>query len=604
MPFDGLLWVLAGTELAPIARDASSGHVVYGIRETGSWWSLDLPVEAGTISEYDLKFCPHGMETSSACDAARFDRFGNPGFMWEIENVMAEEPASGELLGFSAYDWEPNTDFWCGDFLPDWDGDACQSILAQQYDKWGIGLLAYQLDEYGFHGSHYKLWSKIDSDGANLTTVVLMPDFCPPMLLVDPVAPCDPAGNARPRIRCFYVQAMNLAGDASPVVEYCVDVTSIEVDAGENHTTGTPPESDDCEGSCAVAGHHDGPAMAWALVLLGTILMLNRGFRRQPGPARKSYLGRWFLLLVAGFWLVGISCSETDCKTVQTGAGDIGVAMQDCQWRSRGDADRAGADDLGPDSMERADMGCIWDETPKCAPKCDTMVAVPAGSFWMGCNQAKDQSCALSEFPFHQVFLDDYEIDRTEVTQAAYNKCILAGICDASYLTPGRGWDPVNRGMYPVTVGWEAAKTYCAWVGKRLPTEAEWEKAARGEDGRVYPWGNTDPSTCWVVTGEGGPRGEGGPSPVCSKSPLGDSPYGLCDMAGNVEEWVADWYLEDYYAASPSDDPTGPEAGEGRVLRGGAFPKMHLYYLRTSSRRSALAAYSTTGLRCARSGQR
>jgi len=204
------------------------------------------------------------------------------------------------------------------------------------------------------------------------------------------------------------------------------------------------------------------------------------------------------------------------------------------------------------------------------------MVYVPAGEFLMGSSDADDQA-QDTEKPQHTVYLDAFWIDRTEVTNAQYRKCVEAGACrepgcwnDERYSAPDQ---PV------VCVSWDGAQDYAAWTGGRLPTEAEWEKAARGTDGRIYPWGNefdgsrlnycdrnceqdgkdTSADDGYAVT-----------APVGSY-PTGASPYGALDMAGNVWEWVADWYDGRYYARSPARNPQGPDSGDGRVGRGGAF---------------------------------
>ncbi len=232
-------------------------------------------------------------------------------------------------------------------------------------------------------------------------------------------------------------------------------------------------------------------------------------------------------------------------------------------------------------------------------PVCDgEMCPVPAGTFWMGCNEEVDYFCDEDEYPYHEVYLDAFEVDMFEVTQAEYFTCFLDGVCQL----PGHTFDPELHGEFPVVaVSWEDARTYCEWTGKRLCTEAEWEKAARGTDGRRYPWGN-EPASCeFAVMDDGGDGcGTGGFMPVGSK-PAGASPYGAHDMAGNVSEWVNDWYSSSYYesCASGCSNPQGPSSGVARVHRGchyACWPSG----LRASTRLHMNGSQGYCGFRCCR----
>jgi formylglycine-generating enzyme required for sulfatase activity len=166
--------------------------------------------------------------------------------------------------------------------------------------------------------------------------------------------------------------------------------------------------------------------------------------------------------------------------------------------------------------------------------------------------------------PAHPVTLSGYWIMQTEVTNGQYKLCVDAGACTAP---ANDRWNQSEFSKHPVTeVNWQQANEYAAWAGGHLPTEAEWEMAARGTDGRIYPWGDEftgeDHLNYNFVTGDTMPVGS---------YPEGASPFGVLDMAGNVEEWIADWYAADAYANSPGENPTGPEDGEQRILRGGSY---------------------------------
>ena len=192
------------------------------------------------------------------------------------------------------------------------------------------------------------------------------------------------------------------------------------------------------------------------------------------------------------------------------------------------------------------------------------MVYVPQGDFVMG---SPDGSHA--ELPSHKVWLEAYWIDRTEVTNGMYGMCVQAGKCqppsNQASLTRSSYYDNPEFADFPVMfTTWNDATDYCKWAGRRLPTEAEWEKAGRGTDERDFPWGDEYPvcarldySRCVRDT------------VAVGSYPSGASPYGALDMAGNAWEWVNDWYGDYYYDESPLQNPPGPVMGNGHVVRGG-----------------------------------
>ncbi len=220
---------------------------------------------------------------------------------------------------------------------------------------------------------------------------------------------------------------------------------------------------------------------------------------------------------------------------------------------------------------------------------------VPAGSFVMGSDMG-----AGNEKPAHDVYLDSFWIDQTEITNKMYSLCETAGDCPAPIMhnsySRSSYYGNDEFANYPVIyVDWDMASAYCAWADRRLPTEAEWEKAARGTTGYIYPWGGD--AVCENVNAMGC---KGETSPV-GEYVLGKSPYGLFDMAGNVMEWVADWYDSEYYQYSPRENPLGPSTGSRHVLRGGSW-KSNEFSLR-STFRSGLVPDETNlyliGFRCA-----
>jgi formylglycine-generating enzyme required for sulfatase activity len=209
-------------------------------------------------------------------------------------------------------------------------------------------------------------------------------------------------------------------------------------------------------------------------------------------------------------------------------------------------------------------------------------VYVPSGSFLMGSTDA-DTEAEIQEKPQHTVYLDGYWIDQTEVTQGMFKRCIASTTCpDVVHdLEQNPNFTNPDYDNHPaIYVTWDQAKTYCERVGRRLPTEAEWEKAARGTDGRLYPWGNTPPNGNQALFNKAlnGTRPVGG-------YPDGISPYGALDMIGNVREWVTDFYSEYYYGESAERNPTGPtEAKDNEhVLRGASWTDA-VHYARIAMR--------------------
>ena len=218
----------------------------------------------------------------------------------------------------------------------------------------------------------------------------------------------------------------------------------------------------------------------------------------------------------------------------------------------------------------------------------EDVTVVPAGWFWMGQDDGPESSR-----PRRAVYLDAFAIDRTEVTNADFGSFLSETGYEAL------GWDDrylKGRADAPVVgVLWRDADAYCRWAGKRLPTEAEWEKAARGADGRRYPWGDAwDAARANTIESR-----RDGVLPV-GRLPAGASPYGVLDMAGNAAEWVADYFDPGYYTYGPDRNPTGPDEVLDHVLRGGSWdsPYTHAQTFFRDSSHSA-RPNPRVGFRCA-----
>jgi formylglycine-generating enzyme required for sulfatase activity len=233
----------------------------------------------------------------------------------------------------------------------------------------------------------------------------------------------------------------------------------------------------------------------------------------------------------------------------------------------------------------------------------EDMVTIPGGVFYKGCYHTREAACFADSSPVTRVELNTFEIDRTEVRVADYRTCVEAEQCAEPLSGEGLNWGRKGFDKHPINgVSWKEARNYCAWLDKKLATEAEWEKAARGGKEVAHPWGK-EKSTCAHAAMTD-------PSLGCSSvgtreagsSPKGDSAYGVSDMAGNVMEWVEDWYHRDAYlrrASNARGSFSSLGGGLGKVFRGGAYSHS-LADLRATKRWSQdpLAQLETVGFRC------
>ncbi len=295
--------------------------------------------------------------------------------------------------------------------------------------------------------------------------------------------------------------------------------------------------------------------------------------------------GRLGMAAGVGLAMVALIGCGVFASSRRRAASEEGPRWRAMHPRPRADGGVADGGDAG-DASAADDAAMVVSRCPPAA------VLVPGGTFTMG-NDAPES--APDERPAHPVTLAAYCIDRTEVTVDRYAQCVTAGACRRAATALPQGETPVSG------VDWSQADSFCRFVGGRLPTEAEWEFAARGTDGRAFPWGNDPPTDCtrmdWTVGGESC-RGVG-PSDV-GRFPAGASPFGVLDMAGNVWEWTADWYTRTY-AEGPQTQPTGPAEGSARVTRGGGWNNDQRERFRATRREGEHPAFRDydLGFRCA-----
>jgi formylglycine-generating enzyme required for sulfatase activity len=375
----------------------------------------------------------------------------------------------------------------------------------------------------------------------------------------------------------------------------CDDLTD-ETDADSDGYLVTPAPPNPQEVDCCDAGTEVG--------IPGCDLANRAGI--NPGATELAYDG------------IDQDCDGADLTDVDGDGHDAVVAGgDDC-------------DDANPEAYpghaevcsDPADNNCDGVINEDCGPGTGEEVVIEAGAFTMG-RDITESVWNPDQQPQHLVNLTAYNIDKYEVTVADYRRCVAHGICNFNGMGPEsysdeHFWENQARGLHPaIEITWIQANTYCQWVGKVLPSEAQWEKAARGSGNstQIYPWGDPEYQT--------DAQGHLVPVPVscdmanhtylCTQEQChedvvevdqyedGISPYGLFNMAGNAREWVADWYDAAYYQTSPADDPPGPINGSEKVVRGGGFRDVDgllevpaRYHWNASSREISL------GFRCAR----
>jgi formylglycine-generating enzyme len=362
--------------------------------------------------------------------------------------------------------------------------------------------------------------------------------------------------------------------------ESCIDnVCSFGSDTGDTETTGNTDVSCPAEKDCR--GLECGP---------DSVCGLSCGRCDTPPsdecPSETTLRKYSGASTCSGAGLCDYAYTDVTCPG-GCADGECQDCTPDCTGKICGDDGCGGTCDGCP-------AGSSCDENNRCVTQ---MVSVPAGPFFMGCNADVDTDCQTNESPYRSITLSAFKIDKTEVTVAQYKACVdgRGAGCTTPGTTEDCNWGIAGRDNHPVNcVNWTNAAGYCAWVGKRLPTEAEWEKAARGTDGRKYPWGNDayDCARANLMNCLGLTRAVGEVQSA--------SPYGALDMMGNVMEWVSDWFASNYYSTGPATDPKGPLSGSSRVLRGGSWVNAPPQ-ARTSNRfsNSAETQNRTYGFRCA-----
>jgi len=433
---------------------------------------------------------------------------------------------------------------------------------------------------------------------------------------------CEENGSAAPYADCPSKMRTYPWGEATPACSRAVmNNGALGCGATATAVTASMPSGDSPFGLHDMAGN----VWEWALDWYDSGYYATAQVANPQGPgsgAARVFRGGGFYSSNAG----SLRASQRLSENTAYALGDLGFRCTQ-PFTPCDDGNPCTTDvQTGPTTCEHGFApggilcpGGLCNDTGTCVQAPTGMAPIPAGTFWMGCNSGKDALCALDEEAQHKVTLSAYFIDQTETTVAQYKACVDAGTCSKpSAVQPAAGATYPGLADSPVGfVNWAQSQQYCQWrgTGFDLPTEAQWEMAARGrceENGstaadsacaqamRSYPWGEAAPdcTRAMMVDGSAG-CGTGAVGAVAQKL-LGDSPFGVHDLAGNVWEWTRDWYATPF-AAAHQVDPVGPASATNRVYRGGSHTS-GAEAVRAGNRNTGFpaGAFGNVGLRCAR----
>ncbi len=482
------------------------------------------------------------------------------------ETYMSDEArrtAPGMLLGSPGY--------LSGDQLLDPDQ------VSYRFDLWALGVVIYK----SLTGR--LPFGPVGADVSQICAAIVEGNFQPPSQLRPELPPaCDD----------WFVSVFHADPKKRPAS--CAEMTASFVKAAGTGVPGSVPE----------------PAAVSPVV---------------PAPGRR---GLWALLVLAPLFggalaaAVHFAWLANDAESGAVTSGSVASSADPSSVVSPGSAANAraiassiAASAAEPVSKKSAPPAVTLAPTAVREEFARQRLSIAAGPFWMGCDSVKDQNCGANEKPGRTVQLAGFRIDRTEVTVGAYTRCVNAGVCTKAGLerhgppkAPNRqlsvrcNWGKANNERLPINcVDHQQANTFCRWLGAQLPSEAQWEKAARGTDKRSLPWGGMFASCTFAVLQQGAASCRAFGTAVVGSKPGGASPYRVLNTAGNVREWTADWYGAESYKTAPEQNPSGPEQGTQRVVRGGCWGDVNGRFARTSARQGmAPDTHSVyVGFRCA-----